>query len=224
MADVYINKKYFGTVDDSEGFIKNLKKARREGKISTSLNIYYDGNYKEIHIESIKGRARRPLILVENGKSKLKNEHINKLMDNELRWKDLIDQGIIEYIDSAEEENCLVALYEKDLTEEHTHLEISPLVILGPVTSLVPFSNFVQSSRLNRGSKTQKQALGLYIANYLVRIDTDVNILNYPQTPIVRTSTYDIFNMGEHPSGQNLVIALMSYQGQNMQDAIILKN
>jgi DNA-directed RNA polymerase subunit B len=222
MVDVYVNKKYFGTVDESEGFIKNLKKARREGKLSSSVNVYYDEKYKEVHIDSTKGRARRPLIVVENGKPMLKKEHIKKLMNNEMRWKDLVYQGIIEYIDAAEEENCLIALYEEDLTEEHTHLEISPLVILGPVTSLVPFSNFVQSSRLNRGSKSQKQALGLYIANYLVRVDTDVNILNYPQIPIVKTSTYDIFNMKEHPSGQNFVIALMSYQGQNMQDAIIL--
>jgi len=222
MTDVYINKKFIGTVEDKDGFIKSIKQSRREGKIPSSVNIFYDESYKEVHIDTLKGRARRPLIIVENGKSKFTDEYARKLNNGELKWKDLVNQGTIEYVDASEEENCYVALNEKDLNEEHTHLEISPLVILGPITSLVPFSNFVQSSRLNRGSKSQKQALGLYIANYLVRIDTDVNLLNYPQVPIVKTSTYDIFNMQEHPSGQNFVIALMSYKGQNMQDAIIL--
>ena len=222
MVDVYVNKEYIGTVDDPEGFTSSLKRLRREGKIPDALNIHYNRKYKEVNIDSSKGRARRPLIIVENGKSKLNNEYVKKLMNNELKWKDLIEKGIIEYVDAAEEEDCFVALYEKDLTEEHTHMEVSPRVILGPVTSLVPFSNYVQSSRLNRGSKTQKQALGLYIANYLVRIDTDVNVLNYPQVPLVRTSTYEALKMEEHPAGQNVVIALMSFQGQNMQDAIIL--
>jgi len=91
---------------------------------------------------------------------------------------------------------------------------------LGLVTSLVPYGNHDQSSRLNRGSKTQKQALGLYAANYLCRIDTDVSILHYPQKPIVRSFVYDTLNV--YPAGQNLVVAVMTYEGYNTEDALIL--
>src|SRR3989344_3555665 len=105
--------------------------------------------------------------------------HLNEKFErNELKWQDLINEGIIEYVDAAEEESCFIALNEENVTKEHTHLEVSPLAIIGPVTSLVPYANFGQSARLNRGSKAQKQALGLYASNYLARIDTDVNILH----------------------------------------------
>ena len=108
----------------------------------------------------------------------------------------------------------------KVLTQEHTHFEIDPIELFGIVTSLVPYGNHDQSSRLNRGSKTQKQALGLYAANYLCRLDTDVSILQYPQKPIVRSFVYDTLNT--YPAGQNLVVAIMTYEGYNMEDALIL--
>jgi DNA-directed RNA polymerase beta subunit len=128
-------------------------------------------------------------------------------------------QGIIEYLDASEEENSLVALYKEEITPEHTHLEIDAIDLFGVVTSLVPYGNHDQSSRLNRGSKTQKQALGLYAANYLCRLDTDVSILQYPQKPIVRSFIYDTLNT--YPAGQNLVVAIMTYEGYNMEDALV---
>jgi DNA-directed RNA polymerase beta subunit len=87
------------------------------------------------------------------------------------------------------------------------------------VTSLVPYGNHDQSSRLNRGSKTQKQALGLYAANYLCRLDTDVSILQYPQKPIVRSFVYDTLDI--YPAGQNLTVAIVGYEGYNMEDALV---
>ena len=166
------------------------------------------------------GRVLRPLIIVENGKSKLRDEHILLLEQDKISFNDLIKQGIIEYLDAAEEENCLVALEKDKLTEEHTHLEIDEIDFLGLVTSLVPYGNHDQSSRLNRGSKTQKQALGLYAANFLCRLDTDVSILHYPQKPLVRSFVYDTLDI--YPAGQNLVVAVMCHEGYNLEDALVL--
>ncbi|MEM4266923.1 MAG: DNA-directed RNA polymerase subunit B, partial [Candidatus Nanoarchaeia archaeon] len=59
-------------------------------------------------------------------------------------------------------------------------------------------------------------------SNYLLRMDTDVSVLLNPHRPIVKTFMHDVLEFDKHPSGQNVVIALMSYEGQNMQDAIIL--
>lgn len=222
MTDVYLNERFIGYVDDAESFVKKIKEERRAGRISPLVNISYNKETDEIYFSSSKGRARRPLIIVENGKSNLIEQHIEQLKKNEITWDDLINQGIVEYLDASEEENALVALGEKDLTENHTHLEISPNIIFGPITSLVPYANFCQIARLNRGSKTQKQALGLYISNYLQRIDTDVSILHYPQKSVVRTFMHAVLNQKDYATGQNIVVAVMSYGGQNMQDAIIL--
>jgi len=94
--------------------------------------------------------------------------------------------------------------------------------IFGLMTSLVPFANHTPPARINMGSKNQKQALGFYAANFPIRMDMDVSILHYPQMPIVRTIMHDISRDSKHPSGQNVVIAVMSYEGYNMEDSIII--
>jgi DNA-directed RNA polymerase subunit B' len=222
MTDVFLNEKFIGTVENARDYAKKLREERRHGKLPLGLNVYYNTRSDEILVDTSRGRARRPLIVVENGVSKLTLEHLRKLERNEAIWKDLLNEGVVEYLDASEEENSLIALDEKDITPSHTHLELDPNIILGITTSLVPYANFGQSSRLNRGSKGQKQSIGLYTANFLMRMDTDVSMLHNPHRPLVRTYMYDALSLEKHASGQNIVIALMSYEGQNMQDAIIL--
>ena len=221
-TDVYLRDVFIGQIESPKDFIKKVKEERREGKLPDSVNVGYNKDLNEVVIETSKGRARRPLIIIEKEKSKLTQDHIKKLLNNEVKWKELVIEGIIEYLDAAEEENSLVALSEEEITSEHTHLEISPIVIMGLTTSLVPFSNFGQSARLNRGSKAQKQSLGIYVANYLIRMDTDSNVLHYPSNPIVKTCNAQLAGQENHPAGQNIVVALMSYEGYNMQDSLIL--
>ena len=222
MAEVYLNSKFVGTIDNPIEFVHKLKDERRKGFMTENMNVHYNEKLNEVQIETSKGRARRPLIVVKDGVPLLTEKHIKQLEKNEISWSDLVKQGIIEYLDAAEEENTFISFFENELTPEHTHLEISPLAMLGYCTSLVPYGNFNQSTRLNAGSKNQKQALGLYASNFAVRIDMDVNILNYPQLPVVQTIMHDISDYNTHPAGQNMVIAIMSYKGYNMEDAIIL--
>jgi len=218
--DVFLNGRFIGHIDNSQKFISQLKEKRRSGELPLELSIKYNKALDNVLLSTEIGRVMRPLIVIESGKPKLTSEHMNLLRDKSLNWDDLVKNGIIEYLDAAEEENALVALVEGDLTEEHSHLEIDKIDFLGVVTSLVPYANYDQSSRLNRGSKTQKQALGLYAANYPCRIDTDVNVLHYPQQPIVRSFVYDTLNV--HPAGQNVIVAIMTHEGYNMEDALVL--
>ncbi len=222
MTDVFIDQRYMGSVENPETFVKKVREERQKNKLSGTMNVAYRQELDEVHVETSKGRVRRPLIIVEDGKSKFTQEHMRKIEKGEMTWKDLLKDGVVECLDTAEEESAYVALAEEDITPEHSHVEISPSTILSLTTSLVPFSNYGQSSRLNRGSKAQKQALGFYSANYLQRMDTDVNLLHYPQTPLVRSFTYEVSEQHKHPAGQNIVIALMSYEGYNMQDSIVL--
>jgi DNA-directed RNA polymerase subunit B' len=222
MAEVYIDGKFTGTVENAEQFVRSIKEERRTNKLPDGLNVYHDKKTDEVQIEISKGRARRPLIVVKDGKSMITEDIIKKLQKKEMTWSDLIKQGVVEYLDAAEEENTYVALQEKELTKEHTHLEISPLDMFSLATSLVPFANHSQSTRVHGGSKSQKQAVGFYAANYPVRIDTDVNLLHTPQIPVVQSAMYKISESDKHPAGQNMVIAVLSYEGYNMEDAVIL--
>jgi len=219
-SDIFFNGRFIGHIENYEEFISNLKEKRRKGELPMDLSIRYNRALNDILLSTEVGRVLRPLIIVKDGKSSLTEEHLELLAEGSLKWDDLLKNGIIEYLDAAEEENSLVAISRDSVTPDSTHLEIDKIDLLGVVTSLVPYANYDQSSRLNRGSKTQKQGLGLYAANFLCRIDTDVNILHYPQRPIVRSFVYDTLNV--HPAGQNVVVAVMTHEGYNIEDALIL--
>ena len=220
--DIYLNGKFLGKVENAKEYVDKVVSERRKNKFSNAINVYFDVDANDVFVESGKGRARRPLIVITDGVSSLTEKHVDQLKKNEISWGDLVKQGVIEYLDAGEEENAYVAFYDDDITKEHTHLEITPLDILGLATSLVPYGNFNQSTRLNAGSKNQKQALGFYASNFSVRMDMDVNLLQNPQKPIVSTVMYDIAEAEKHPYGQNIVVAIMSYKGYNMEDAIVL--
>jgi len=222
MTDVYLNNKMVGTVENAPEFVQQVVSDRRRGIIDNNVNISYFPHLDEISVENSRGRARRPLIVVKDGKPLLTDKHVQQLSKNEIGWSDLVKQGVIEYLDALEEENAYVAFFEKELTKEHTHLEISPLAMFGIVTSLVPYANHSPTPRTNGGSKNQKQGIGLYAANYTVRMDMDVNLLHTPQAPIVRSIMSELIEYDKHPSGQNVIIAVMSYKGYNMEDAIII--
>ncbi len=222
MGEVYLNGTFEGTVKDAREFVEKIISNRRNGKLFSGLNISYDEVLDAVYVESSRGRARKPLIVVKDSHPLLTEKHLQQLEKNEISWGDLLNQGIIEYLDAAEEELSLVAFTEDELTPVHTHLSISPLSMVGLCTSLVPYGNFNQSTRLNAGSKNQKQALGFYAANFPIRLDMDVNLLHTPQMPIVQSIMHDIADYKKHPAGQNVVVAVMSYEGYNMEDAIIL--
>ncbi|MBS3113160.1 DNA-directed RNA polymerase subunit B [Candidatus Woesearchaeota archaeon] len=222
ITEVYLNYKYIGDTNTPEEFAENIISERRKGNISKETNVCYEKETNRILIDSSKGRARRPLIIVKDGKSLITDNHVKQLEKGELNWNDLIEQGLIEYLDALEEENTLIAIRDEELTPEYTHLEIAPIAMLGLCASLVPYSNFGPGMRNLMGAKNQKHALGFYAANYPLRIDTDVNLLHYPQIPIVKSITHDLYHDEKHPAGQNLVVAVMSYGGYNMEDAIII--
>jgi DNA-directed RNA polymerase subunit B' len=222
VEDIYLNGKFIGTVEDADTFVENVLSERRKGTLSQNINLLHDKDNSKIVIECLKGRLRRPLVVVKEGKPLLTEKQLNQLEKNEISWSDLVNQGIIEYVDAMEEENALVAFFPEELTTEHTHLEVVAFDVLGLCSSLVPYGNHLLSTRLNAGSKNQKHALGFYAANYQVRMDMDVNLLETPQMPLTETIMHKISDYDKHPSGQNLIVAIMSYKGYNMEDAIIL--
>ena len=221
MANVFFNGQLVGNVDQPEAFVQSVIEARRTGKLSRFLNAQYRKALDTIYVNTERDRVVRPLIVAKNGKSLITAEHVEKLRSGELKWSELVKAGIIEYLDCMEEENTYIAVHEKDLTPEHTHLEVNPIGIFGVTTSLVTHANYTQSSKLNRGQKTQKQAMGCYALNFPNRTDTALNLLHYPQAPIVRSFTQDLLG-NERMAGQNVVIAVVNLDGYNMSDALVL--
>ncbi len=67
-----------------------------------------------------------------------------------------------------------------------------------------------------------KQSLGLYASNYNLRFDTKGYVMYYPQKPIASTAIYDALRLEKRAAGQNFVVAVMSYRGWNMADAVVV--
>ena len=221
-SKVYINGKLIGTCKDPEVFVEAIRQKRRSGAISSETNITYYHDNHEIYIFNDPGRTRRPVIVVQDGEALLKDEHIQKVQDGEITWDDLVAEGVIEYLDAEEEENTYLAMFPDELTPEHTHLEIDPATMLGICAGIIPYANHNSSPRNTMEAGMTKQALGLYVSNYHLRTDTRAHLMHQPQVPMVKTRSMDATQYDQRPSGQNFVVAVMSYEGYNMEDALIL--
>lgn len=219
-ADVYFNGKYIKTLPTPEKFVDSFRAKRRKGLISHQINIGYFKESNEVRINTEHGRARRPLIIAENGKPRLTEKHLKDLESDKIGLDFLLKNGIIEYLDACEEENSYIALRSEELTPQHTHLEIDPITIFGVPASLIPYAEYNRGDRINYGAKMAGQAIGVFSLNYPVRTDTKSNIFGSPQAPLVRTKGADIVE--SYPEGQNIVVAIMSSDGYNLNDAIVI--
>jgi DNA-directed RNA polymerase subunit B len=204
---------------------REFRERRRRGEISTEVNIAFflktQGEREEFSVNCDEGRVRRPLIIVENGVPRLQPEHVEKVNSGEWSWEDLVKNGIVEYLDAEEEENAYVALVPEDLSPERTHMEIATYTILGICASTIPYAEHNQSPRNSYQAAMAKQALGIYATNFQQRVDSRSHILHYPQVPMVETALMATMGYKLRPSGQNYVVAVLSFEGYNMEDALV---
>ena len=224
-AKVFVNGSLVGYCLSPRELTDEIRRMRRNEEIPPEVNLAYFSKLlserEEVYINCEEGRVCRPLIVVENGVPKLKPEHVEKIRSGEWTWEDLVKNGIIEYIEAEEEENLYVALSFDEVTPEHTHVEIASYTILGICASLIPYAEHNQSPRNSYEAAMSKQALGIHSTNFLLRVDSRSHVLHYPQKPIVDTKPMSIIGYDFRPSGQNCVVAVISFEGYNMEDAII---
>ena len=136
----------------------------------------------------------------------------------------LSHKSVVDYVDTSEEESALIAVSIEDLQKSkwYTHMEIDPSLILGVMGNMIiyPENNPVTRNSFSCGQS--KQAVSVYHTNFQMRIDKTGVILNYGQTPLIKSRYLEYINNEEQPYGVNAIVAIMSYTGYNVEDAILI--
>jgi DNA-directed RNA polymerase II subunit RPB2 len=205
-----------------------------KGEITYEKLSYDRGQIKNI-IESRKYTWSQVVSGFEKKNDDMYNIRNNVLYDVKKLYPDydtlekLLDffernRAIIDYLDTSEEESALISTTPAEIKNNkyYTHSEIDPSLIFGVMGNSITFPETNQFPRNCFSCGQSRQAVSVYHSNSQVRMDKMGVLLNNGQTPLVKSRYLEYINREEQPYGVNAIVAIMSYTGYNVEDAILI--
>jgi len=116
-ARVHVNGDIFGLHMNPHKLVEHFKRRRRSGRIRSEVSIRHDAVNRDIFINTDKGRILRPLLVLDGGSMVLSKVYLDGLKDRSISFKDLVNEGVVEWVDAEEEEDLLVAPRPFDLPQ-----------------------------------------------------------------------------------------------------------
>lgn len=227
---VLIDGKYVGgiLIEEAYNFVKQLRAMKSLAHYGTKnptfpisyvieptteiaffpYNAQIPGPFPGIFISTQPGRLIRPVM-------NLSTKHIE--------WIGPLEQTYLEIAclkDDIRNDSNLTASNHYDFST--SHIELSPTVMLSQIASLTPFSDYNQSPRNMYQCQMGKQTMGTPVHAFKHRVDNKLYRIQNVQSPLVQTKSQRDYCIDEYPQGCNAVVAVISYTGYDMEDAMII--
>lgn len=198
---VTVNGKPIGYLSDHVKFTERILELKRKKFLSRDVSIVFNASENNIYIYCDAGRLIRPVF---------SPDFMNFICKTNIDWNDLVEKGVISYIDTNEAENSVIGI---DYNQKSDYYEIHPVNMLGVCSGSIVFSDHSQAPRNIYSTNMMKQAVGVYALNNDLRTDTITHLISYPQKQLVSTATSRYTRIRDMPSGVNAIVAIACYSG-----------
>jgi DNA-directed RNA polymerase II subunit RPB2 len=110
--------------------------------------------------------------------------------------------------------------YNNMFFQRYTHCEFHESLLLGEISTCIPFQNRNAGARSIFTYAQSRQAMGMYATNYRDRSDISY-ILYHLQKPLITTRGSKYIGSEILPSGENCMVAIACYTGYNQEDSLV---
>jgi hypothetical protein len=131
-----------------------------------------------------------------------------------------IRELVLEYIDT-EVTGLKKMLADLSIRGRYTHATINPAMLYSAVALDIPYLSHIHGPRANLASKFNQQAIRGAHTNQDILMPGEVKMLEKPEIPLVVTSTSGFTGLAHHPAGQNVIVAVACFEGENQEDSLI---
>jgi len=248
LTRVLLNGEWIGMTENPVELAEFLREKRRHNIIDKMVGIVHHYGNKEVRVNTDGGRLYRPLLRVKDNELLLDHKIINNL-DKLKNWNEFLMKypDVLEYVDIEEAENLMICMTQEDLKKEKekmdqtvdnpsangdvvnrykhvyrrfTHCEIHPSMMMGTVSSNIPFADHNQSPRNYFNFAQSRHGMGINASNYRHRMDLTY-LLYHTQVPLVHTRSSKYTGIQNLPAGENIIVAIATYTGYNQEDSLI---
>lgn len=131
--------------------------------------------------------------------------------------------GAVELIGTLEQVYLNVCVTASEAYEGvTTHQELAETGFLSNIASLIPLPDFNQSPRNMYQCQMGKQTMGSPLHTWAIQAETKLFRLQTPASPLLRTQHWDRIQMDDFAMGTNAIVAVISYTGYDMEDAMVI--